>query len=65
MLGIDVHDCAAAREETYRNGPLGAGYVLTVEPGLYFQPNDLSVLRNGAASASGSRTTSWSPTGLR
>jgi len=43
MLGIDVHDCAAAREETYRNGPLGAGYVLTVEPGLYFQPNDLSV----------------------
>jgi Xaa-Pro aminopeptidase len=43
MLGIDVHDCAAAREETYRDGPLGAGYVLTVEPGLYFQPNDLSV----------------------
>ncbi|MDQ2959338.1 MAG: M24 family metallopeptidase, partial [Actinomycetota bacterium] len=43
MLGIDVHDCAAARDETYRNGSLGAGYVLTVEPGLYFQPNDLSV----------------------
>jgi Xaa-Pro aminopeptidase len=43
MLGIDVHDCAAARDETYRNGTLGAGYVLTVEPGLYFQPNDLSV----------------------
>ncbi|MGI8666959.1 MAG: aminopeptidase P family protein [Jatrophihabitans sp.] len=43
MLGIDVHDCAAAREETYRSGPLGAGYVLTVEPGLYFQPNDLTV----------------------
>ncbi|MDQ1749726.1 MAG: Xaa-Pro aminopeptidase [Pseudonocardiales bacterium] len=43
MLGLDVHDCAAARNETYRNGPLGAGYVLTVEPGLYFQPNDLSV----------------------
>ncbi|HEX2902255.1 MAG TPA: aminopeptidase P family protein [Jatrophihabitans sp.] len=43
MLGIDVHDCAAARDETYREGPLGAGYVLTVEPGLYFQPNDLSV----------------------
>jgi Xaa-Pro aminopeptidase len=43
MLGIDVHDCAAAREEVYRNGPLAAGYVLTVEPGLYFQPNDLSV----------------------
>ena len=43
MLGIDVHDCAAARDETYRNGRLGAGYVLTVEPGLYFQPNDRSV----------------------
>ena len=43
MLGIDVHDCAAARDETYRNGPLGSGYVLTVEPGLYFQPNDLTV----------------------
>ena len=43
MLGIDVHDCAAARDETYRDGPLGAGYVLTVEPGLYFQPNDLTV----------------------
>ncbi|HTZ43235.1 MAG TPA: aminopeptidase P family protein [Jatrophihabitans sp.] len=43
MLGIDVHDCAAARDETYRSGPLGAGYVLTVEPGLYFQPNDLTV----------------------
>ena len=43
MLGIDVHDCAQAREETYREGTLAAGYVLTVEPGLYFQPNDRSV----------------------
>jgi Xaa-Pro aminopeptidase len=43
MLGLDVHDCAAAREELYRKGSLAAGYVLTVEPGLYFQPNDLSV----------------------
>lgn len=43
MLGIDVHDCAAARDETYREGTLSAGNVLTVEPGLYFQPNDLSV----------------------
>jgi Xaa-Pro aminopeptidase len=43
MLGIDVHDCAAARSEVYKDGPLGAGYVLTVEPGLYFQPNDLTV----------------------
>ncbi|MCA2212219.1 aminopeptidase P family protein [Jidongwangia harbinensis] len=40
MLGIDVHDCSQARKEAYRNGPLGEGYVLTVEPGLYFQPED-------------------------
>jgi Xaa-Pro aminopeptidase len=43
MLGLDVHDCAAARNEVYRDGPLAAGYVLTVEPGLYFQRNDRSV----------------------
>jgi Xaa-Pro aminopeptidase len=43
MLGIDVHDCALAREDVYRKGTLAAGYVLTVEPGLYFQPNDLTV----------------------
>ncbi|WP_422774694.1 aminopeptidase P family protein [Plantactinospora sp. WMMC1484] len=40
MLGIDVHDCANARKENYRDGTLGEGYVLTVEPGLYFQPED-------------------------
>ncbi len=40
MLGIDVHDCNHARNEAYRDGPLGEGYVLTVEPGLYFQPED-------------------------
>ncbi len=40
MLGVDVHDCTYARKETYREGPLAEGYVLTVEPGLYFQPED-------------------------
>lgn len=40
MLGIDVHDCDAARKERYRDGELEAGMVLTVEPGLYFQPDD-------------------------
>ncbi|MGI5214777.1 aminopeptidase P family protein [Plantactinospora sp. CA-290183] len=40
MLGIDVHDCSLARKERYRDGELGEGYVLTVEPGLYFQPED-------------------------
>jgi Xaa-Pro aminopeptidase len=43
MLGLDVHDCAHARNEVYRKGPLQPGYVLTVEPGLYFQPDDLTV----------------------
>jgi Xaa-Pro aminopeptidase len=42
MLGIDVHDCANARDDFY-HGDLEAGYVLTMEPGLYFQPNDLTV----------------------
>jgi Xaa-Pro aminopeptidase len=40
MLGMDVHDCAKARKEKYRDGTLSEGYVLTVEPGLYFQPED-------------------------
>ena len=40
MLGIDVHDCANARDERYRKGTIDEGYVFTVEPGLYFQPED-------------------------
>ncbi|NHC14748.1 aminopeptidase P family protein [Motilibacter deserti] len=40
MLGIDVHDCAKSRAGEYVDGRLRAGQVLTVEPGLYFQPND-------------------------
>lgn len=43
MLGLDVHDCAKAREQVYRYGKLVAGMVLTVEPGLYFQLDDLTV----------------------
>jgi Xaa-Pro aminopeptidase len=43
MLGMDVHDCAAARTETYVGGTLEPGMVLTVEPGLYFQADDLTV----------------------
>ncbi|MDO7881331.1 aminopeptidase P family protein [Salinibacterium soli] len=42
-LGIDVHDCAAARRELYLEGILEPGMVFTIEPGLYFQPDDLSV----------------------
>ena len=43
MLGLDVHDCAKARAETYKFGRLREGMVLTVEPGLYFQLDDLTV----------------------
>ncbi|MFD9265726.1 aminopeptidase P family protein [Streptomyces goshikiensis] len=43
MLGMDVHDCAAARTEAYVDGTLEPGMCLTVEPGLYFQTDDLTV----------------------
>jgi Xaa-Pro aminopeptidase len=39
-LGIDVHDCAQARVENYREGTLAAGMVITVEPGVYFKSDD-------------------------
>ena len=39
-LGIDVHDCAQARVEAYRQGILQPGMIITVEPGLYFKPDD-------------------------
>jgi Xaa-Pro aminopeptidase len=39
-LGLDVHDCAQARRELYREGTLQPGMVITVEPGLYFNPYD-------------------------
>ncbi len=42
-LGLDVHDCAQARGETYLDGILEPGMVFTIEPGLYFQPDDLLV----------------------
>jgi Xaa-Pro aminopeptidase len=38
-----VHDCAAAAQEIYPEGDLVEGMVLTVEPGLYFQEDDLLV----------------------
>ncbi|MCA2222546.1 aminopeptidase P family protein [Nonomuraea aurantiaca] len=43
MLGLDVHDCARARSEVYLDGILEEGQVLTVEPGLYLQPDDLTL----------------------
>lgn len=39
-LGIDVHDCAQARVENYREGVLQPGMIITVEPGLYFKSDD-------------------------
>ncbi|WP_353810344.1 aminopeptidase P family protein [Agromyces sp. SYSU T00194] len=42
-LGMDVHDCAQARRELYMDGVLEEGMVFTIEPGLYFQPDDLTV----------------------
>jgi Xaa-Pro aminopeptidase len=42
-LGMDVHDCAKARRELYLDGVLEPGMVFTIEPGLYFQPDDLTV----------------------
>jgi Xaa-Pro aminopeptidase len=43
MLGLDVHDCANATPASYHKGNLAEGYVLTCEPGLYFQPDDEKV----------------------
>ena len=42
-LGMDVHDCAQARREMYMDGILQPGMIFTIEPGLYFHENDLSV----------------------
>lgn len=43
MLGMDVHDCARTSPDVYPKGDLTEGMVLTVEPGLYFQADDLLV----------------------
>ena len=42
-LGLDVHDCAQARREMYIDKELEVGMVFTIEPGLYFQPDDETV----------------------
>lgn len=42
MLGLDVHDCDNTRNG-YRDHDLRPGMVLTVEPGCYLQPDDLTV----------------------
>ncbi len=42
-LGLDVHDCAQARQEMYQDALLQPGMVFTIEPGLYFRADDLAV----------------------
>jgi Xaa-Pro aminopeptidase len=42
-LGMDVHDCAQARREMYMEATLQPGMVFTIEPGLYFHKDDMSV----------------------
>lgn len=42
-LGLDVHDCAQAKRDLYMDGELKPGMIFTIEPGLYFQPDDLTV----------------------
>ncbi|MBB5159810.1 aminopeptidase P family protein [Saccharopolyspora phatthalungensis] len=42
-LGLDVHDCAKARREFYRGAVIRPGMVFTIEPGLYFKRDDLTV----------------------
>ncbi|MCI1935055.1 MAG: aminopeptidase P family protein [Bifidobacteriaceae bacterium] len=42
-LGIDVHDCAEARYESYQDAKITPGMIFTIEPGLYFRDNDLLI----------------------
>ncbi len=42
-LGLDVHDCAQAKRDLYLDQVLTPGMIFTIEPGLYFQPDDLMV----------------------
>ncbi len=42
-LGLDVHDCAQARQELYQDALLEEGMIFTIEPGLYFRADDLAV----------------------
>ena len=42
-LGLDVHDCAQARREMYADHVLEPGMIFTIEPGLYFHKDDLTV----------------------
>ena len=36
-LGLDVHDCAQARYESYQGAAIRPGMIFKIEPGLYFR----------------------------
>ena len=42
-LGLDVHDCAQARYESYQNAKIRPGMIFTIEPGLYVSHDDTTV----------------------
>jgi Xaa-Pro aminopeptidase len=42
-LGLDVHDCSKADHDHYQGALMQPGMILTVEPGLYFHANDLTL----------------------
>ena len=42
-LGLDVHDCAQARYESYQGAEIRPGMIFTIEPGLYFREDDLLI----------------------
>ena len=42
-LGIDVHDCAQARRENYKDGKLRRAWCSPSSPGLYFKADDQRV----------------------
>ncbi|MDX1917976.1 MAG: aminopeptidase P N-terminal domain-containing protein [Candidatus Caenarcaniphilales bacterium] len=42
-LGLDVHDLGSCQDDQGRSRLLESGMVLTVEPGLYFSPDDETV----------------------
>lgn len=44
-LGLDVHDVCGLSKEDGKELPLAPGMVITVEPGLYFRPDDKLVPR--------------------
>ena len=61
-LGLDVHDCAQARREMYLDARTAAGHGVHDRAGaVLHRRRPAGTRRSSAASASGSRTTSWSP----